>query len=131
MSGDIVAAARALLGVRWRHQGRAAETGLDCVGLCLIALKSAGIHIPHIPDYPRRHDGSLLRSALQQHLSQIPIRNFEEGDIGLFAESGVPIHVGVLSRTGGGTVIHAHARRRKVIEEPLAIYGMPVSVFRI
>ena len=130
MSAAIVGAARDLIGVRWRHQGRDPQTGVDCVGLCLFALKAAGFSLPHIPDYPRRHNGSLLLSALQRHLTRVPVAALASGDIGLFQESGLPIHVGILSREGEAAVIHAHARRRKVVEESLNIYGYPHQVFR-
>lgn len=38
----VLAEARALLGVRFMHQGRMAEHGLDCLGLLLVVAMLSG-----------------------------------------------------------------------------------------
>ncbi|MBL4907867.1 MAG: hypothetical protein JKX94_10480 [Sneathiella sp.] len=57
---------------------------------------------------------------------------WQQGDIALFRDSGFPVHLGFLAlKKGVQTVLHAHARRRKVIEEPLAVFGSPFALYRM
>ena len=46
----VLAEARALLGTQWRHLGRS-ETGIDCIGLVLVAAARAGIVLPDPAPY--------------------------------------------------------------------------------
>ena len=107
---QIIENARGWIGTRWQHQGRSRAGGV----------------------YRRRQDGRQLLSEIHRQLQNIPTTNWKEGDIGVFKESAFPIHVGFLGRRDGvPTVIHAHARRRQVIEEPLAVDGAPFLVFSL
>jgi hypothetical protein len=52
--------------------------------------------------------------------TRIPIVQALPGDLLIFREQHFPCHVGILSERGGQTtIIHAHATRRMVIEEPM------------
>lgn len=54
-----IAAARSMLGVRWRHQGRTVR-GVDCGGLVAYAMKATGRPIADTPIYGRvAYRGSL------------------------------------------------------------------------
>ncbi len=129
---DIIEEARRWLDVRWRHQGRSRHDGVDCVGLCLCVAWQLGIEIPDVKGYARRQDGSLLVALLEQHLSPVSISDGKSGDVAVFKDYGFPIHIGFLSEQGNETtVLHAHARRRKVLEEPLDIFGQPFALYRI
>ncbi|MEO8723144.1 MAG: peptidoglycan endopeptidase, partial [Sphingobium sp.] len=44
-SARIVSAAQALVGAPFRLHGRSAETGIDCIGLVVLALERAGCRI--------------------------------------------------------------------------------------
>ncbi len=127
-----VEAARELLNVPWQHQGRG-NYGLDCIGLCVFAAQKLGINLPDMEGYPRRQSSNLLQRKLSQNLKMVSLSAWKSGDIGLFLETGHPVHVGILVRGNGNTstVIHAHARRRKVVEEKLETYGRPHAVYRI
>ncbi|OUR76600.1 hypothetical protein A9Q83_13585 [Alphaproteobacteria bacterium 46_93_T64] len=128
----IVAEARRWIGVRWRHQGRSYHKGVDCIGLCLKVAEELDFEIPEISDYPRRQNGSVLTKSMGTLLRPISLKNWQQGDIALFREGGFPIHTGFLSLKGGQRmVIHAHARRRKVVEEALDIFGAPMAVYRL
>ena len=129
---EIVAAARSWIGVRWQHQGRSRAGGIDCVGLLVVVAHSLGIAITDSAGYRRRQDGRQLLFQLECQLDKKFVTDWKEGDIAVFEESAFPIHVGFLAgQVGAGTVIHAHARRRQVIEEPLAQYGQPFAVFSL
>jgi cell wall-associated NlpC family hydrolase len=128
----IAQTARQYCGVPWRHQGRNPETGLDCVGLCIATAANLGIHFVGNPAYARSHDGSELIATLGRFLIPVRKENWRTGDVGLFKESGYPVHLGFLAiKAGARTVIHAHARRRKVVEETLDGYGHPYLVYRL
>jgi len=132
--GDLmVAEARKWLGVRWRHQGRSRRTGVDCVGLCLMVARGLGVTVADITTYPRRHDGSLLRLYLDQRLTATGRYQPQQGDVALFRDNGFAVHVGFIGAGAAGalTVIHAHARRRQVIEEDLSTFGVPIALYKL
>ncbi len=127
----IIFAARSWLDVPWRHQGRS-RFGVDCVGLCFCVARELGMKVQDITGYPRRSDGHQLMSHLSTSLTSIEPGCGQVGDVALFRDCGLPIHVGFLAqRKGFMTVIHAHARRRKVVEEPLEIFGKPFAIYRL
>ena len=129
---QIIENARGWIGTRWQHQGRSRAGGVDCLGLIVMVAHEAGLPVQDVTAYRRRQDGRQLLSEIHRQLQNIPTTNWKEGDIGVFKESAFPIHVGFLGRRDGvPTVIHAHARRRQVIEEPLAVYGAPFLVFSL
>lgn len=126
---DIITEARRWIGTPWRHQGRS-RAGVDCVGLVVMVARNLGLEPEDVTGYARRQDGRTLLRHLHKQLDQKFIINWKIGYIGVFKESAFPIHVGFLSnREGVPTVIHAHARRRQVIEEALDPYGAPFAVF--
>lgn len=128
---DIIQHARDWIGVRWRHQGRS-RGGVDCVGLCLCVAGELGLKVGDVRDYPRRMDGSQLSAHLAAALQPVRREQGQQGDIALFRDGGFPVHVGFLAlKNGEQTVIHAHARRRKVIEESLEIFGQPFALYRL
>lgn len=128
---EIIDAARGWIGTPWRHQGRN-RRGVDCIGLLVVVARGLGLTVEDVAGYRRRQDGRELLSQLRSQLEVSSLTNWKEGDIGVFKESSFPIHVGFLGRRGGtATVIHAHARRRQVIEEALTPYGAPFAVFSL
>lgn len=69
----VIAAARSLIGVPFRHQGRN-EHGLDCIGLVVLACERAGCAAPDIPGITRaptygRHINPRAEELLEQHLA--------------------------------------------------------------
>lgn len=128
---DIIAEARRWIGTPWRHQGRS-RSGVDCVGLVVLVARNVGLEPEDVTGYARRQDGRALLRHLHKQLEIRSTTNWKIGNIGVFKESAFPIHVGFLSsREGVPTVIHAHARRRQVIEEALLPYGTPFAVFSL
>ncbi len=114
----VIAEARRHLGTPFRHQGRTPD-GLDCVGL-LIAIARA-LNLPHedITGYTRRATGMGFLEHFRAHLTEIPLSQASPADVLIFVETIYPCHTGLLSqRHGVAHLIHAHAPRRSVIEEP-------------
>jgi len=107
----ILARARRLIGVRFRPQGRSAETGLDCIGLAAAALRATDV--PR--DYALR-GGSAARLAEGLAAAGLrPVKSGRPGDLLVMAAGAGQLHLGIF--TGDG-LIHADAGLRRVVERP-------------
>ena len=116
MKIDYAERARALVGTRFRVQGRDAE-GLDCVGVAIATYRvpAGGVR----RDYRLRGDHEPeIRAGLSEHFRRIPATQLRTGDLMLMRVSNEQLHLGI--RTDAGFV-HAHARLLRVVETP----GMP------
>lgn len=119
---DVPARARALIGTRFRSQGRGRE-GLDCIGLVAAALGLAEAR----RDYALR-GGDL--AALEAGLSAAGLRLVEErlaGDVIVLRSGPGQLHLGVW--TGDG-LVHADAGLRRVVERPGAPPWPIMSIWR-
>ncbi len=121
----VVAEARALLGVRFAHQGRHAAHGLDCLGLLMVVAERAGLRFGAVlpgaldqRDYGSRPDAVMLKARLDQWL--MPRKGTAQpGDVLLLDIQGEPQHLALVSDyplAGEVGMIHAYAPARKVVE---------------
>lgn len=127
MSGDVVARARACVGARFRAQGRWLDTGLDCVGVAMIAWDLRA-HLARA-DYSLRARGfEPLERELGTFAVAIAPEDAGAGDVLVVdAGRGQP-HVVVLTPEG---FVHAEARARRVVEVP-GVVAFPVrSAWRL
>jgi cell wall-associated NlpC family hydrolase len=119
--GQAVAeAGRALVGVRFRPQGRDPAFGLDCVGFAAAALEGAGIRVPVPPSYAQR-GGDRAGVAAQVDavgLCRIDPASAAEGDLLLMETGPAQYHLAVRTHAG---FVHADAGLRRVVEVP----GLP------
>jgi len=115
----IIAAARRCLGTPFHHQGRKPGTGIDCIGLIVIALRAAGLRVHDRTDYGRRPDGKSLVAALTSH-GAVPVTNIEAGDVLLFRYDNQPQHAALA--TGPDSMIHSFALAGKVVETVIGDY---------
>lgn len=102
--------ARALIGTRFRHQGRDPEVGLDCVGLVLAAHAAAGIEIEAPADYPRHPDARELSGLLNQEFERLlPGMPWGPGDVLQLREDGNRYgrHVAICAHDGAMIVADA------------------------
>jgi len=111
-TGDIIVArARALIGVRFRPQGRSCASGLDCIGLAAAAV--AATNVPR--DYtlrgssPERLAAGLAAAGLRKVEAARP------GDVLAMLAGPGQLHLGIFS---GGGLIHGDAGLRRVVERP-------------
>ena len=107
----IVARARALIGARFRAQGRDPDWGLDCVGVAVHALGLSGVR----SDYALR-GGSL--ETLQGELRRAGLARVDgprPGDLLLMRAGPAQLHLGILTDSG---LVHADAGLRRVVERP-------------
>ena len=115
MGDRIVAAARDLVGVPFRLQGRSRTSGIDCVGLAALALTQAG----HRGAAPRGYglrsgDAALVRGWLEQ-AGLRAVEQGQAGDLALVRPGPLQLHLMIL--VPGGHV-HAHAGLGRVVETP-------------
>jgi cell wall-associated NlpC family hydrolase len=126
----IVASAREWLDVPWRHQGRLRESGIDCIGLLVCAVRGAGLEIDDVADYSRNpNPHELLRELTKYaqrvsfgnsmfeptHADSFPIGCSRPGDVLVFWSGAphLPRHVGFRTDVG---VIHTWREIGHVVE---------------
>lgn len=116
MTANYAARARALVGTRFRPQGRG-EEGLDCVGVVIASYQIPADAVRG--DYALRGDRlNEARRALEAPFRRIPRSQLRPGDLMLLQTGESQLHFAV--RTDRGFV-HAHAGIRRVVETP----GLP------
>lgn len=121
----VVARARALIGVRFRPQGRSCQQGLDCLGLV-----AAATDIKRVPD-----DYSLRGGDIETANAGFEDAGFERvqaaearpGDVLVACSGPGQLHGVVLTPNG---YVHAHAGLRRVVETPGAIHWPVLAAWR-
>jgi cell wall-associated NlpC family hydrolase len=129
VAGDMVACARDLLGIPFRHRGRT-RAGLDCAGVVYLARKQAhGIDID-FRVYPSRPTSQFVLDKIASYGTRIPIASATPGDVVVLRLGSFSTHLGVL--TDGG-VVHAMPGAG-VVETPrteLSNNGSIAAAFRL
>lgn len=126
-SALLVEQARRYLGVRFAHQGRSKETGVDCLGLLVCVMRDVGLRLRQrdVEAHDRRDyrvfpDVHTLRFHLNQALDVAD--DMRVGDVVLFNVDGRPQHLALIADypvAGRFGMIHSYAPMRKVIEHRL------------
>lgn len=118
--------ARALVGCRFRPQGRDAGTGLDCIGLVAAVFRIPADSVPS--DYRLRGDHfQRVRTGLNAHFRRVPVNRAVTGDVLLIAAAADQPHLAILTDRG---FVHAHAGLRRVVETPGTSPWPPLCAFR-
>lgn len=137
-SSDVVAAARALLGTPFHHQGRSPGVGIDCAGVPIVVARALGLVASDfdVNDYPPMPDGTSLRAYCHEYMARWHVE--EPGGVVLVSwRDGPPQHLGIVAEheSGAGlSIIHADSvRQKRVIETRLewGRYMRRVACFRI
>ncbi len=112
-------AARSLLGTRFRLHGRDPASGLDCIGLVLLAHARAGVRLTTLglsDDYSLRGSSRAVLEAGLRQAGLIPRTGAPQpGDVALITCGHAQYHLAIL---GSSSHIHAHAGLRRVVETP-------------
>lgn len=124
----VAARARALVGTRFRPQGRRREHGLDCLGLVALASK---LPIDLVPTgYSLRSEATedLLALTFEDRVKRIPPSEAQAGDVLLVRAGAGQSHFLVLLENG---FVHADARLGRVVETPGAVVWPVLAAWRI
>src|ERR1041384_5152217 len=124
--------------VRWLHQGRDPETGLDCIGLIRWAIIQQAPLPQVIEDefarpYHLIFSGERMHELMKRWLTEIGPGEIAPADILLFYHENNPQHVAVMvSETD---VVEAyilrHAGINRILKQPLDAARRLVGAFRI
>jgi cell wall-associated NlpC family hydrolase len=111
---DYAERARALLGVRFRAQGREAATGVDCAGLAILAF---GLEREMFRrDYRLRGEHRReLAAVVIEHFRRVSRRRRQPGDLLLLQVAPEQLHLAIVTPNG---FVHADAGLGKVVETP-------------
>lgn len=116
MSGQaVLAAARAVLGARFRLHGRDPADGLDCVGLAALALRAGGMKGAVPQGYALRSGDADAVAAMLAARGLARVEGAAAGDLLLLRAGPGQLHLAIDS---GGGIIHADAMLRRVVERP-------------
>ena len=128
---EFIAAARLMLGVRFRHQGRDPVLGVDCAGLAVCAAKRCGYEAQDYTDYKRTPKASDFIAVLLRQCDRVRPGDETPGDLWVFQFENSPQHLAI--QTGPRSIIHARADLRKVVEHDLDSEWLSrrVCVFRL
>lgn len=112
-AADVVAAARSFLRVKWVHQGRRADAGLDCLGLLVEVGRRVGCAVPDDAAYGRFPDGEELLAGMRRYLIAEASGTAPRPGHAVLLRVGLnPHHVGFIGDYSGGRVslIHGFVR---------------------
>ena len=119
MRSDFIEAARAYLGVPFRHQGRDGR-GLDCLGLLVCAARDAGFPVSDNLNYRREPDYDVMHAGIMDHFVTVARNVTEPGDVLWlrWRRNAYPMHLAII--LANGFVLHADGNTaKKVIEQPM------------
>ena len=120
---QIVETARALVGARFKDQGRSFETGVDCAGVIEIVARTNGLlpddYKPKL-DYGRFPAAHELQTELLKWTDAVHsgLNDLRDGDIVIFYDARWASHAGISATLAPTlrTVIHATLYDRRVVE---------------
>lgn len=134
-----MAAARALIGTPFHHQGRSPGVGMDCAGVPITVARALGIVAPvfDVTGYARIPDGRSLQAACEAAMTRID--HLEPAAVVLVAWlRGAPQHLGIVvtrdDEPGAWFMVHAESRRHGRVMETRLQFGRAmrlVAVYRM
>jgi len=108
-----IEAARQYKDCPFRHQGRNPESGLDCVGVIVLAAQEVLGWTEGPRDYPNRPTSEIAFSRAAQFAMRISPGDARPGDVVQMRSGDHTTHFGILTDTG---LIHATSTGGKVVE---------------
>lgn len=106
--------ARALIGSRFRPQGRDRANGFDCIGLVARVYSVPATEVPRAYRLRGDHFKALLY-GLAKWFRRVPRRRTRPGDLLLVKVASDQAHLAIQTDRG---IVHADAALRRVVERP-------------
>jgi len=124
---EIVAAGRALIGVRFRPQGRSIEHGLDCIGVTMMATGTDPARVRR-DYYLRGSDPETVNENFDAcGFLRLAPGEVEPGDLLVTRTGPAQLHIVLLTEEG---YLHADAGLRRVVEVPGPVPWPILSAWR-
>lgn len=125
-AADTCRRALALVGTRFRPQGRDPALGLDCVGLIAAVFQIPPESVPR--DYQLRGDRRAeIVDAMSRYFRRVSPGNCRAGDVLLLDIAGRQSHLAIQTHSG---IVHADAGIGRTVERPGEVPWKIVAVFR-
>jgi hypothetical protein len=124
---DIAARACAVVGTRFRPQGRTAREGIDCVGVAAFACEIPSERVPRNYALRGQAPGEIERQLGDLGCRRVAGHALELGDIALCRPGPEQYHMVVITPFG---FVHADAALRRVVQRPYPIPWTLVSAWR-
>ena len=115
---EIVNAARAYVGIPYRHQGRT-RRGLDCVGLLIRCAHDLNISDFDINGYSRIPSGAMMSRLMAEQMDRLNDSAYQCGDVLHMAFDRQPQHIAIVSNLSPLRIIHADSVAGAVVEHSL------------
>lgn len=125
---ETAARARALVGVRFRPQGRMREHGLDCLGLAALAADLPVELLPAGYRMRSRVGDEMLALDFDERVRAVAPAQARAGDV-LMVETVMGLHHFLVLVTDG--YVHADARLGRVVLTPGAVPWPVVAAWRV
>lgn len=120
---EAIARARALIGTRFRPQGRHVSEGLDCIGVV-----AAAIGVRNVPcDYSMRGGSADWLAAELGAAGLHPAKCMKPGDVLVLEPGPAQFHLGLFT---GASLIHGDAGLRRVVERPAPLPWPILGIWR-
>jgi cell wall-associated NlpC family hydrolase len=124
----IIAAARSVLYVPFRHQGRNPVTGLDCGGLIIYVGQQIGQEVLDLDEgYARTPSGGKMEALFDSQPNLTRVYDLLPGDVLMMRFAREPQHLGIYT---GTNLIHTWSQVGKVCEHGF-IKPWPQRVVRV
>lgn len=135
---DAIALSQRQPPIRWLHQGRDPDTGLDCIGfLRWLVIQQMPLPAELEAEFNRPYhmifDGQRLLATMRRWLPELERSEITPGDIMLFYRKNNPQHVAVVLPANEvvEAVIYRHAGISGILKQPLDTTRRLVAAFRI
>lgn len=128
MKHPVAERARALVGSRFRPQGRQPELGLDCLGLVAVAARLPIALLPQGYTMRSLVSDDALAQTFGGKVRRIEPSEAREGDVLLVQAGAGQQHFLVLTPNG---FVHADARQGKVVERPGPSPWLALAAWRV
>lgn len=116
----IVESAREELKTKFVHQGRCSKFGLDCAGLCVVALSRIGIEVFDVFGYHTAPSEGLFIETVEKNCDLISYEKLKQGDFLTFGFGSEAQHIAIVTEVEPKVkIIHALSRVGFVTEHDL------------